>query len=187
MIFIVTLWNLLFEVKTFSFYGHTEGCVLAYESERNTYHPMHTYGYVESELCNGNHNLIGTNYYNYASPMIRYNTEDIIYNTEYEQSLLSSFSIKEGRPGEFVLDKKNKKIPLTGLIFGRHHKLFDYCSHIQAQQIKNGNLKILYVLLKKEKINASDLFDTSNIEMDFEFEELSNPIRTVSGKVKLLV
>ena len=36
--------------------------------------------------------------------------------------LVKEFAIKEGRSGDFIEDRNGKKIPLTALIFGRHHK-----------------------------------------------------------------
>lgn len=177
----------VFKVKTFAFYGHSEGCVIAYENETNNYVPMHSYGYCEVANCDGNESLIGTNFYNLASPLIRYNTEDLVENTKYDDNIVKSFSILQGRTGEVIIDKNNKKIPLTGLIFGRHHKLFDHCTHIQVQQKTKGSAQILYVPINNEIITPHTLFDTQNIAIDFEFIKISSPIKTKNGKLKLLV
>ncbi|KIA96295.1 hypothetical protein [Flavobacterium sp. KMS] len=181
----------VFGVKTNAFYGHSEGCIIAYEIDKNKYKPLHTYGYVETDETEGESSLIGTNYYNFQSPMIRYDTEDIAFNCEYRDSLLSSFSIKEGRSGEYILDKKNKKIPLTGLIFGRHHKLFDYCVSIQASQSEIGQVEILYVInqdinLSKD-FNPMNSFDSSKVDIEFTFREIPEPVKSISGKFKLLI
>lgn len=178
-----------FDIKSISWYGHTERAILAYEkNEQFTYHPFLSYGYTEAINIEGKQHLIGTSYYNFASPLIRYDTEDVITPLKYEGNILSSFKIADGRIGEFILDRNNKKIPLTGLIFGRHHKLFDRSMHIQVSQREAGKATILYTPIKfEEKIDAIKYFDATDIEIEFQFKALEKPIKTISGKVKLLV
>ena len=90
----------------------------------------------------GNYQLIATSYYNKASPLIRYNTEDQISNVEFKSGIMKSFRIINGRYGEFVIDKSNKKINLTGLIFGQHHEIFNHSKFIQVRQPKPGEIEI---------------------------------------------
>lgn len=181
----------VFHVPSQAFYGHTERCIMAYEKNgvRNVYHPFQTYGYTEViKREDGHFDLVGTSYYNHASPLIRYNTLDIVDNPKFENGILTSFEIIEGRSGQFVVDYAGKNISLTGLIMGRHHKLFDYCDHIQVMQEKPGKATILYVPRHNQVINNPDkLFDGSNVMIDFEFKAISQPIRTVNGKINLLV
>jgi phenylacetate-CoA ligase len=176
----------IFCIDTVNWYGHTEGAVLAWEKkEKFRYYPFQTYGFAE--ITKEGH-LVASNYYDKATPFIRYDTEDCISDAEIKNGFLISFDIKEGRSGEYVTDKNGKKISLTGLIFGRHHKLFDYCSHIQICQAEKGEAVILYV--PKENIfefNPEILFDSNNIEMEFKFRKLNKPIKTKSGKLNLLV
>ncbi|SFG62685.1 phenylacetate--CoA ligase family protein [Pedobacter insulae] len=180
----------IFGVKTQSFYGHTETCVLAYENELPfTYEVLQTYGYCEAIPENANHNLVGTSYYNMASPLIRYNTGDQIDSVDYEDDILTKFKISSGRTGEYILDKIGNKIPLTGLIFGRHHKIFDLSKFVQIKQNEQGKATILYVL-KDDSVNqeiGADLFDSSNVNVEFEFSRIDNPIMTPAGKINLLV
>lgn len=180
----------IFKIKTKSFYGHTERCVMAYETdEKFNFIPFQTYGYAEAIPNDNNHyDLIGTSYYNQASPLIRYNTKDIIDNPCIKNGILTSFNIFEGRSGQFILDKSGKKISLTGLMMGRHHPIFNYCSHIQIAQEKKGEATILYVPKQDGSIkNIEKLFDSSNVDITFDFKKIDKPIRTISGKVNLLV
>lgn len=181
-----------FDIPSVSWYGHTERCVLAYEKrEKFVYYPFQTYGYTEALDLGGNdvHHLVGTSYYNLASPLIRYNTEDEVNAPSLTGGILEHFMIRHGRAGQFILDKHARKIPLTGLIFGRHHRLFDYCMHIQVAQNTPGEALVLYVPLEQQK-GISDpgaLFDKSNVAMDFTFRKLEAPVKTSSGKINLLV
>lgn len=179
----------VFDTKTISWYGHTERAVLAYEKNKEfNYEPFGTYGFAESlELKENNFNLIATSYYNYASPLIRYNTEDIISNVKSEDGILKSFQVTDGRSGEFVLDKNHKKINLTGLIFGRHHDLFNHSKFIQIKQIDIGKIEIHFVSDNLSLESAKELFDSSNLNLDLVFVKKSEPVRTSSGKINLLI
>ena len=175
---------------TVSWYGHTERCVLAYEAkEPFAYYPMQTYGFTESIASSTSEQLVGTNYYNFASPFIRYNTEDGIQVEKQTEGILESFKIVDGRVGEYVLDQNNKKISLTGLIYGRHHRLFDYCRSVQLSQIKPGHAKVFYCLLPNAEIgyDPAELFDSANVDIEFTFQACDEPIRTAAGKIGLLI
>lgn len=176
----------VFHINTINWYGHTEGAVLAYEKDsKYRYNPFQTYGFSEiSEDCH----LLGTTYFNLSSPFIRYDTEDSVTDPEVINGILVSFELKNGRQGEYILDKSGKKISLTGLIFGRHHKLFDYCTHIQVCQKEKGQAIILYVKRAESMdFNPIQLFDSNNIEMNFTFREIPAPLKTRGGKLNLLV
>src|SRR5690606_33596347 len=118
-----------------SWYGHTERAILAYEKEGSaTYYPFFTYGFAEA-LDEGR--LVCTSYYNRASPLIRYDTGDRV-DPVVNDGLLDKFKISNGREGDFIIDKLGNKIFLTGLIFGRHHELFESARHIQIYQPATG-------------------------------------------------
>jgi len=182
----------VFNIKTISWYGHTERSLLATENkEKYRYYPLQTYGLAEA-IQRGNTNvysLLGTSYFNFASPLIRYDTDDTVNNIASEDGILESFTINNGRQGQFVLDVNGKQIPLTGLIFGRHHELFNYCTHIQVSQEIKGIATILYVLKKdvSPRLNVKSLFDVKNVLISFNFRQINKPIKTASGKLNLLV
>lgn len=183
----------VFGAKTYAFYGHTERCIEAYElTEPFTYEVQQSYGYAEVlKLAEDSYDLIGTNYQNLATPLIRYNTKDIACNPFFDDSgILKSFQIREGRAGDFVTDKNGKSISLTGLIFGKHHLLFDCCSHIQVYQNTPGKCHILFTP-KDDMIgkiqNPAEMFNSTNVQMDFEFTELKEPIHSPAGKILLKI
>jgi phenylacetate-CoA ligase len=176
----------VFCIDTVNWYGHTEAAILAWEKrEKFRYYPFQTYGFAE--ITDDGH-LVGSSFYDKATPFIRYDTEDVISDAEIKDGFLISFGIKEGRSGEYVTDKNGKNISLTALIFGRHHKLFDYCSHIQVCQKEKGKAQVLFVPIEKGiELSPEKLFDSSNIEIEFSFRKLENPVRTKSGKLNLLI
>lgn len=166
-------------LKWISWYGHSEMAVLAWADEQMVYHPFVTYGLAEIE----DGHLLGTSYHNFDMPLIRYDTGDLV------EEVPDGFKIKEGRNGDFVEDKNGKRIPLTALIFGRHHKAFDIADHVQIRQQEPGKATLI-VSGSKNAIGdkkIADLFDLTNVAIDFDMEIVDKPIRTAAGKLRLLV
>jgi len=182
----------IFRISTVSWYGHTERAILAWElDQKYVYHPFQTYGYCEvipNEKSGGWH-LIGTSYGNFASPFIRYDTGDDVEPVEIKDGLLVSFRIRSGRLGEFVLDRRGVKIPLTALVFGRHHRLFDIAKFIQVRQTAVGEMTVIVTPIKSLPPNfkIEEWFDSTGLDMKTEFEIVDKPILTTSGKVTLKV
>ena len=173
-------------LKWISWYGHTEMCVLAYDGNcDNRYRPFATYGLAEVE----NGHLIGTSFHNFDMPLIRYDTGDLVEATKVSVGgMVEEFAIKEGRNGDFIEDKHGKKIPLTALIFGRHHKAFDVADYIQIGQAEPGKATLYVTMKNREGVgDMAKLFDLTNVDVDFEFKVVEGPIRTAMGKLKLRV
>lgn len=177
----------LITLNTVSWYGHTEGIILAAELyQKFEYVPFVSYGYAEAVKINNSYHLIGTCFDNLATPFIRYDTEDIICPNFGRDNILHSFEIKEGRIGEFIVDKMNHNISLTSLIFGRHHNLFNLVDFIQVKQPAPGSIIIFY-----SSFNIIDNpfihFDSSNLRLDITFQKAEKPFKTSSGKIPLLI
>ena len=170
--------------------------MLAWErAEPYVYYPFHTYGFAEGVWDDdlGSWRLVATSYGNDASPFIRYDTGDLIEPVEMDDGLLRSFRIKEGRVGDFITDKLGHRISLTGLIFGRHHKVFDFATHVQVRQKKAGDLTV-FVAMKEGCSNSKgtsqslrDCMDLDNLNLDIEVVGVEKPFRTPAGKVPLKV
>lgn len=177
----------LLTANTISWYGHTEGVILAGELfSKYEYIPFLSYGYAEAVETDGFHHLVGTSFANTATPFIRYDTEDLISPVFDQDGFLKSFNIKEGRLGEFVIDKNNKCISLTALIFGRHHKLFDKADFIQVRQDVPGAI-IIYFSSTSTIEDPQKLFDSSNLNIDLLFRQTKEPFKTPLGKIPLLI
>lgn len=179
----------LLSCSSVSWYGHTERAVLAYEKDAQyTYSPFVSYGFAEAiKNEQDDFSLVATSYYNYASPLIRYDTSDLI-EPNIKDSLLVDFKISSGRNGEYVLDRHSNKIYLTALIFGRHHSIFDYVQHVQVKQNEQG--KVTFYITSNHSYSHEfliDKMDLSNVDLDFSFEVIQSPIKTAAGKVVLLI
>lgn len=180
----------LISCNSISWYGHTERAVLAYEKdEKYNYTPFFSYGYTETvkDIRTEEYSLVSTSYYNLASPLIRYNTNDLI-KPNIEDGLLIDFQISSGRDGEYILDRNKNKVYLTALIFGRHHKIFDYVQHVQIKQLDIGKV-VLYIVTNNDYSNEFllDKMDLSNVMLEFTIEIISSPFKSTAGKVPLLI
>lgn len=167
-----------------SWYGHSEMCILAYdEFKKNEYKPFMTYGYAEAV----ENRLIGTSFHNFDMPLIRYDTGDLVNPSFDKYGLLSNFKITQGRKGDYILDRHSKAIPLTALIFGRHHKVFDYARFVQVQQSEPGKLTFFVTTNEQDCQKIFQDIDMSNVDIEYNIRILSEPIKTPSGKVNLKI
>lgn len=168
-----------------SWYGHSEMCILAYDADStNCYTPFHSYGLTEVV----DNRLIGTSYHNFAMPLIRYDTGDLVEPTFASNGLLSSFLVKEGRSGDFVEDANGKQIPLTALVFGRHHEIFDHVDCIQVKQQVPGKIEFLVTTKKVlSPDEAKGMIDMSNVDIEFDATIISSPVLTAAGKMPLKI
>lgn len=181
----------VFGTASLSWYGHSEMAILAPETDEPFhYRPFLSYGLAEAVPAGtGQHRLVGTSYFNTASPLIRYDTGDLI-EPILERNLLTGFRIAEGREGEFVRDRHGRDISLTALIFGRHHPAFDFIRFIQVQQVESGHVTLHVTLTGEAKPSIIDwdaAFDLTNVALTFDIEIRDHPIRTGEGKLQLLV
>ncbi len=180
----------VFGVKTIASYGLSEGCSLAFDLSSGIYNVEQSYGYTEVQKEDDGLHLIATSFDSFAAPFIRYDTNDIVEDVICKDGILESYTMNSGgRSGQYILDKHGKRISLTGLIFGKHHKLFDYCSQMQISQSGQGKATIYYVLktLLPKEIKPEELFDNEGLDITFVFKELEEPIKTMSGKTPLLI
>ena len=178
-------------IPTISWYGHSEMAILAYEKKtKYDYCPMHTYGYCEAiSDKNGLYHLVGTSYDNIVSPFIRYDTGDIV-DPKFGDSIVDKFRVESGRIGDFITDMNGNRISLTALIFGRHHKIFRYARFVQIKQNYPGMATIIITLpndVDSSIIQKEDMFDLTNVSIQFNFEIRSSPVYSPSGKVPLVV
>ena len=106
--------------KIYSFYGHAEhSCIAGECKESSYYHFEPKYGYVEfREFDKYSNEIICTGFNNYVMPFIRYCTGDLTEKELIKEcSCLKPYTIIKsikGRCKEYIIDKDNNKIILTG-------------------------------------------------------------------------
>jgi phenylacetate-CoA ligase len=172
--------------NTLSFYGHTEGCVMAGELYRKfEFVPYHAYGYTEAVADGDTYHLVSTSQYNQCAPFIRYDTEDLI-EPVFADGLLQSFQIKQGRTSDFIEDRNGAAISLTSFFFGRHHPVYHHADYLQVEQVGKGKI-IIYLVAKKPIPDPKVYFDLGNFFFDIEFKMIDVPFRTPAGKVPFLI
>lgn len=179
-----------FGVPTISWYGHSERVILAAEqSEPYVYYPFNSYGWCEAvPIGDLDNNLVGTNYDNYLTPFIRYDTGDSVEVVESFDKLLHSFRILNGRTGEYIYDRNSHPVSLTAFVFGRHHSAFDVVDFVQISQSKPGTAVLhLTCHTELENLELTQLFDLKNIDVEFTLRMRLMPYRTLAGKTPLLI
>ena len=149
--------------RIYTWYGHSERVVLAGECEESSvYHALPGYGICELLSSSGQScsvgetgEIVGTGFWNFSMPLIRYNTEDaarfLASNCACKRCTML-FDQVESRWKSGVLSKNNTLISAAAL--NVHEAVFDHAARFQYYQEKPGKLDILIV--PTEKWVASD-------------------------------
>ncbi len=192
----------IFNAPLVNWYGHAEKTILAGYCNSSTY--FHAYPqYGVTEILNDNNSesgegetgeLVGTSFWNYATPFIRYRTKDFAvkgkgYCQHCNKNYLLIDKIK-GREHEFIVDKKGKLIALTGIsiVCGN----FTEVQQFRFYQDIPGILTFRYI--KKAGLLQVDtdyirksLFEKIGGDFTIIFQEVNEIDRTPSGKMMYLV
>lgn len=136
-----------FNVKSMTFYGHSERCIIAEEIHPSKYVFDPYYGYTEQVLTEDGENVVvGTGFLNWKMPLIRYMTDDIcFYDGEY-------FDIDGKRSSTIgLIGKNNEFLPATGIRLGSQD--FKNVITFQLIQAEIGKAD-LYIILNKDFQNT---------------------------------
>ncbi|MBQ2851030.1 MAG: hypothetical protein IJE77_11160 [Thermoguttaceae bacterium] len=175
---------------TISWYGHAERAILAPERRRaGLYEPFQSYGFCETVRdADGFESLVGTAYWNFASPLIRYRVDDGVKVIEKEDGILKSFEILEGRIGDFLVDKNGEKFSITHLNLSCRRETWELVRCVQVEQRSPG-AAIFWVTPRRETTSEEleKAFDFQNLALDCEFRVVEKPFRTKIGKTPLKI
>ncbi len=184
--------------RLFSSYGMTEKVIFGGACEHNDLiHLYPQYGVAEilNDNSNGNSELVGTGFINYAMPLIKYRTADVgqIYDFCKEcgrpHPLIKQLS---GRVGDFLVDRYGKIISIIGV--GTRSNCFDNVQAYQFYQEEKG--KAILKIVKKHTYSDSDsvkirdelnkkLGIINNIDIKLFF--VNDVERTSAGKMRVIV
>ncbi len=178
-------------------YGHSEVAVIAskYPSD-DCYSFSPLYGEVEildennihvAPNCEGR--IVVTSFHNFARPFIRYDTGDLAIYKDSENGIVKAFKIT-GRSQDYVVNKFNENISVTGLVFGQHFKAF---AKILQWQIVNSNPGELLVKIIKnrdfDKEAEKEVIEklSFNGQFNVAVEYVTTIQKTARGKHKLVI
>ncbi len=141
--------------KLFAWYGHAEQVILAAMCEKSDqYHIWPFYGLTElsdeqgKEVQRGEKGeLVGTSFWNYATPFIRYRTQDLAKKGDsYCHDCGRQFQLLEnldGRLQEIIISRTGRYISMAAM--NMHSNVFEHVKQFQFQQRTRGEVKFVIV------------------------------------------
>ncbi len=177
-------------MPTISWYGHAERAILAPEVRRpGLYEPLQSYGFCETVRdADGFESLVGTAYWNFVSPLIRYRVDDGVKVIEKERGIVKSFEILQGRIGDFLVDKNGEKFSITHLNLSCRRETWELVRCVQVEQRSPGSA--IFWVTPRRQTTSEELekaFDFQNLALDCEFRVIERPFRTKIGKTPLKI
>lgn len=186
----------VFNSKLCYWYGHSEQAILAGNyPEDDSFYCYSQYGLTEvvdnmgKNVISGTGELIGTSFWNYATPFIRYKTADYatIEGGKKNKKQLKLSKI-EGRLQEFIVTRDKKLISMTAI--NMHDDIFD--DLLQFRFVQHTIGKVIFTYLPK----TNKLVNVKNIEIrlkeklgdnvELEVQEVNKIHRTKLGKLRFL-
>ena len=186
--------------------GLGERTTLAGECEKNTdLHIFYEHSYVElidnnNKIINENNmigEIVGTNFYNFATPFIKYRSNDTAkYSVRSENCECNRkyklFEKVEGRTQDVIILENGKMIPLVALIFAQHFLSFSRIKLMQLEQI--SSIELIIRIVKKNGYTPEDQNEiknkisqiTDNL-LKITFDYVDEIQRTKSGKHRFLI
>lgn len=179
----------VFNAKLCYWYGHSEKAILAGNCELDDrFHIYPQYGITE--VINGE--LIGTSFWNYATPFIRYKTMDFAQISKDQCSkcgrnyrLLESI---DGRLQEFIVSKSKNLVSMTAI--NMHDDIFDDLEQFRFYQDTVGLVVFNYVSKSNRRVDTDKIYkglkEKLTDEFELELQEVKNIEKTDAGKLRFL-
>jgi len=184
--------NEVFNTQLCYWYGHTEKSILAGNCESDSrFHIYPQYGFTE--IVNGE--LIGTSFWNFATPFIRYKTSDYAEvsdsgscNCGRHYQLLNKI---DGRLQDYIINRDSELVTLTALIFAQHFDCFSKIEQMQLEQRTVGEIAVNIV--PGNNFNDTDkseiidkMMQASHNKIVIEVKIIESIERTKVGKTQFL-
>lgn len=139
-----------FGVKSQTFYGHTERCIIAEEVSEDHYKPNPFYGFTELiKNSEGGHEITGTGFLNNTMPLIRYKTGDLCNIAEDGLITITG----RYNPADFLIGKNDEKI--SHAVINCSTSLLSNVIDFQFYQEEKGKFDLMVVVNKN--FNAADM------------------------------
>ncbi|MCT8858004.1 hypothetical protein K5M76_14740 [Shewanella xiamenensis] len=178
-------------------YGHSEVAVIAAKypgDDCYSFSPI--YGEVEilddnnihvAPNCEGR--IVVTSFHNFARPFIRYDTGDLAIYKDSENGIVKAFKIT-GRSQDYVVNKFNENISVTGLVFGQHFKAFAKILQWQIVNTIPGDLLVKIIKNRDfDKEDEKEVIEKLSFHGQFSvaIEYVTTIEKTARGKHKLVI
>ena len=192
----------VFQAKIFSYYGHSEKCVLASEcpdSESFEFFPQYGFAEIinqEGEPCSKEGErgeIVATGFHNYVTPFIRYKTDDIASFTISAESCHPHWvriNRIEGRKQDFLIDRD--RVPKTYMHIDR--PFWNIRDKVLAYQyIQDEPGKVFLQIHSKGGLQPDELerireiFHATYFKFDLKIKEVDHIPRSRSGKFRYLI
>jgi phenylacetate-CoA ligase len=175
-----------FNVKSSTFYGHSERCVIAEEMIPSGYLFDPYYGYTEQIKIEDNiYSIVGTGFLNYTMPFIRYKTDDICSPKNLY------YSIEGKRSSTVGLIGINNEF-LTGSAYDLDKPIFKNILTYQFIQEEKGKADLLIIVSKQfkalemEAIKAEVNRETKGV-IEINIKIVENLILSPRGKYQMYI
>lgn len=190
--------------KITGLYGMTEQVSIGAWCANNTdYHISPFYSFTEfippedaAERRSDITEIVGTSFWNQATPFIRYRTGDLARRTATQcQACGRQFDLVskiEGRTGQYLIGANWSKLSLTSLIFAQHFSAFSAIKNLQLVQETPG--EVLVRVEPTPDFNDEDRDEIINRmeqaaggQLSVTLETVPAIIRTARGKNQFLI
>lgn len=175
-----------FDVKSITFYGHSERCVIAEEKKQNRYVFDPYYGYTERILTDNNcYSIVGTGFINLIMPFIRYKTDDYCFMKDQYYSIEGKRKSNVG-----LIGINDEFIPSTS--FELEDPVFHNVTRYQFIQNEKGKADLHIIVNRGFKIEELELINkeiyrqTKGI-IDINIKIVDHIILTPRGKYQMYI
>jgi phenylacetate-CoA ligase len=176
-----------FKVKSATFYGHSERCIIAEEIEPNLYTFDPYYGYTELiENVDSSFSIVGTGFLNKTMPLIRYKTDDKceIYVKE-KVSILGRW-----HSNDFLIGINDEKVFHSAFNF--HSDIFQNVTGYQFIQKVKGKAEFLITVNSRFKdteirLMQNEIQKKTKDVVNFEINVVESFVLSKRGKFKMFV
>jgi phenylacetate-CoA ligase len=186
-----------FGVNVYDFYGSAERACYIFTCEKGCYHIQDEYGYTELlPVKNGGHKIVATGFWNYAMPLIRYDTGDTLEMSDGICKCGRNFPIVKrisGREGDYIKTPSGKTFGISILTHMFHVVCgIDCFAESQIVQEKIDHLNIKYIPSKFFRVELIEdyvrqLQKYIGEDMKISFVQVDNIEKTSSGKHKFVI
>jgi phenylacetate-CoA ligase len=175
-----------FKVKSLTFYGHSERCVIAEEVKLNEYNFDPYYGFTEFVKSNENNfEIVGTGFLNKTMPLIRYKTGDLCYKNDRNFKIIGRWKSNiglYGLNGEFF----------THAAFNFHSEIFKNVTCYQFFQYAKGKVNLLllvnkYFMMDELKLIQDEIYKKTKGVIQFDIKVVDKLNLTKRGKFEFFI